>query len=64
LATELNASRSLVEETSVATAGLPRGVAPPHTTLDSRLLRERYGISVADAPIVLETTFRQILPSA
>jgi dTDP-4-dehydrorhamnose reductase len=63
-AAQLKASRSLIEETSVTTAGLPRGIAPPHTTLDSTLLRERYAISVADAPLVLETTLRQISLSA
>jgi dTDP-4-dehydrorhamnose reductase len=60
LAARLNAHRSQVEIVSVASAGLPQGVAPPNTTLDSHALRQRYGIGVPDGREVLETTFAQM----
>jgi dTDP-4-dehydrorhamnose reductase len=48
LAAHLGADPSLVTETSVREAGLPDGVAPPHTTLDTSLLHMRYGIEAPD----------------
>jgi hypothetical protein len=48
LAAQLGLDSSLVREGSVREAGLPPGTAPPHTTLDSALLRQRYGIDVPD----------------
>jgi dTDP-4-dehydrorhamnose reductase len=60
LAAQLKAPRSSVEIASVASAGLPQGVAPAHTTLDSNALRQRYGIAVPDVREVLETTFARM----
>jgi dTDP-4-dehydrorhamnose reductase len=54
LAERLGVAPSLVAHTSHVTAGLPAGAGPPHTTLDSRALAERYGIVVPDAWKVLE----------
>lgn len=48
LAAQLGLDLSMVREGSMREAGLPSGTAPPHTTLDSTLLRERYGIDVPD----------------
>ena len=53
LAQRLHADPALVTRTSVADAGLPTGVAPPNTTLDSSALRQRYGIFVPDVWEVL-----------
>jgi dTDP-4-dehydrorhamnose reductase len=53
LAERLGADSALVVRTSVREAGLPPGVGPAHTTLDSRALQERYGIAVADPWTVL-----------
>lgn len=49
LAAHLGAEPALVTETSVREAGLPAGAAPLNTTLDSTLLRRRYGFTVPDA---------------
>jgi len=38
----------LVRETSAATAGLPEGSTPQHTTLDSSRLHVHYGLEVPD----------------
>src|SRR5262249_45572476 len=54
IAARLGADPALVTHASVAQAGLPTGVAPPHTTLDSSALRHRYGIEVPDARSVIE----------
>jgi dTDP-4-dehydrorhamnose reductase len=54
LAERQGADPALVTPTSVAEAGLPRGVAPANTTLDSSLMRERYGVAVPDAWEVLD----------
>ena len=57
LARRIGAPSALVEATSAATAGMPAGSTPRHTTLDSKSLLERYGIaapqpwSVVDAVI-------------
>src|SRR5262245_19817994 len=48
LAARLSADPSLVVAASVDAAALPTGAAPPHTTLDSTVLCERYGISTPD----------------
>jgi dTDP-4-dehydrorhamnose reductase len=49
IANRVGADPRLVRETSAYTAGLPEGMTPHHTTLDSSLLRERYGFDVPDA---------------
>jgi dTDP-4-dehydrorhamnose reductase len=56
LAERLGADESLVARTSVATAALPPGIAPAHTTLDSSALRQRFGIVVPDAWAVIDET--------
>ena len=48
LAAYLDADPALVRETSAATAGLPDGSTPQHTTLDSSRLRAHYGLEVPD----------------
>ena len=53
LADRLQVDKSLLTSVSVASAGLPKGVAPRNTTLDSSALRERYGIVAPDAWDVL-----------
>ena len=59
LAERLQADPALVTRASVASAGLPAGVAPANTTLESGALREKYGIVVADAYEVLVHILRQ-----
>lgn len=46
VARRLGAPPALVIEVSAASAGMPPGATPRHTTLDSSLLRERYGLTV------------------
>jgi dTDP-4-dehydrorhamnose reductase len=53
VARRLGAQPELVHETSALEAGLPPGATPRHTTLDSSLLRARFGIEVPDASTVL-----------
>jgi dTDP-4-dehydrorhamnose reductase len=60
LAERLGADPTLVIQTSVKQAGLPTGVAPAHTTLDSRALQERYGIAVPDAWEVLDRVLAEM----
>lgn len=55
LAERLGADPALVGRVSVADAALSAGMAPPHTTLDSRALREGFGITAADAWAVIES---------
>lgn len=54
LAGRLGAPRSLVNETTAHSAGLPGGATPRHTTLDSALLRDRYGFAPPDVWEVVE----------
>ncbi|HEY6618712.1 MAG TPA: sugar nucleotide-binding protein [Steroidobacteraceae bacterium] len=56
LATRLGAPPSLVNETSARSAGLPEGATPLNTTLDSRLISERFGLHAPDAWNVIEET--------
>jgi len=49
LAGMLGMSTGLVEPVSAYSAGMPKGSTPPHTTLDSSLLRDTFGIVVPDA---------------
>jgi dTDP-4-dehydrorhamnose reductase len=58
LAERIGADPALVVRTSVKEAGLPAGIGPAHTTLDSSALRERYGIVVPDAWDVLDPILR------
>jgi dTDP-4-dehydrorhamnose reductase len=54
VARRVGADASLVHVESTQSAGLPEGTARPHTTLDSTLLNERYGLTVPDAWVVLD----------
>jgi dTDP-4-dehydrorhamnose reductase len=54
LAAHLGADPALVEETSARSGGLPEGATPANTTLDSSLLRTRYGFEVPDVWRVIE----------
>ena len=58
LAERLGADPALVVRTSVKQAGLPAGIGPPHTTLDSSAMRARYGIVVPDARDVIVSVLR------
>jgi dTDP-4-dehydrorhamnose reductase len=53
LSQRIGADATLIAEASAREAGLPAGALAPYTSLDSRLLRERYGIVVPDAWEVL-----------
>ena len=46
IARRLDADRSLVRPVAAASAGMPEGSTPDHTTLDSSVLRARFGIAV------------------
>src|ERR1700688_909332 len=54
LAAYLDADQKLVNPTSAREAGLAEGATPPHTTLDSSLLRVHYGLEVPDVWDVVE----------
>lgn len=54
LARRVGADPGLVELVSAYTAGLPEGSTAANTTLDSRVLRERFGIAVPDALEVID----------
>jgi len=54
LADRLNADPAQVTVTQ-ARSSLPEGATPLHTTLDSQLLRDRYGFAVPDAWDVVQT---------
>lgn len=54
IAKRLGADPGLVQESNLRDAGLPEGAGPRHTTLDSSLLRERYGLRVPDVWNVVE----------
>jgi dTDP-4-dehydrorhamnose reductase len=54
LAAHLGADPALVKETSARKVGLPEGATPLNTTLDSGLLRGRYGFETPDVWEVVE----------
>jgi dTDP-4-dehydrorhamnose reductase len=54
IAGRLRADPALVAETSAREAGLPEGIGPSFTTLDSSLLKERYAIAVPPPLAVIE----------
>ena len=60
LAERLGADPGLVARGSVKDAGLPAGIGPLHTTLDSAALRERFGVAVPDAWEVLRAQVQQM----
>lgn len=55
LAARIGVDPSLVNETSAHDAGLPEGSTPRNTTLDSSVLRERYGFDVPDVYEIIKT---------
>jgi dTDP-4-dehydrorhamnose reductase len=55
LAARIGADHGLVKTARAASAGFTEGTIPAHTTLDSNLLRQRYGLSIPDAWDVMET---------
>lgn len=63
LAARLDANPDLVTAVS-ARASMPDGATPHHTTLDSRLLRDRYGLSVPGAWDVFVEILAAGAPSA
>ncbi len=54
LAACCNADPALVKETSARSASLPEGSTPVNTTLDSDLLRDRYGLEAPNVWQILE----------
>jgi dTDP-4-dehydrorhamnose reductase len=54
VAQRLDADPHLVMRVSAASAGMPPGATPRHTTLDSSTLKQRHGIAVPDAWEVLD----------
>jgi len=57
LARKLGADPGLVETVNASSAGVPEGATPRHTTLDSTLMRDRYGVAVPDVWDVIESLF-------
>ena len=57
LAEKLGADPRLVNAVSAYSAGLPAGSTAAHTTLDSSALRERFGIIVPDAMVVIDELY-------
>jgi dTDP-4-dehydrorhamnose reductase len=54
LAGKTGADPALVGPVPAASAGMPPGATPAHTTLDSTALRERFGITVPDPWAVID----------
>jgi dTDP-4-dehydrorhamnose reductase len=54
LAERLGADPRLVARVGAASAGMPKGATPRHTTLDSSALRDRFGLAVPDVWAVVE----------
>jgi len=63
LAARLGAEPSLVKAISARSAGLPEGATPLNTTLDSSLIRERFGFEAPDVWEVVESIARRELRS-
>jgi dTDP-4-dehydrorhamnose reductase len=55
IATRVGAPTSLVEPVTAASAGMPAGITPRHSTMDSSLLEQRFGISVPGPWPVIDT---------
>lgn len=58
IAEKLGADQSLIASVSAASAGLPPGSNPRHTTLDSTALRELFGIAAPDVWGVIDEILR------
>jgi dTDP-4-dehydrorhamnose reductase len=54
LANKMTADPGCVNKVSAASAGMPTGATPCHTTLDSSALRDRFGIAVPDPWAVID----------
>jgi dTDP-4-dehydrorhamnose reductase len=54
LANKVAADPRLVNQVSAASAGMPHGATPRHTTLDSTTFRDRFGIEVPDPWAVID----------
>ena len=54
LANKMTADPGRVNKVSAASAGMPTGATPCHTTLDSSALRDRFGIAVPDPWAVID----------
>ena len=63
LAESLRAEPALVDPVPAASAGMPDGATPRHTTLDSSAIRERFGLAVPDVWAVVDATIGGFLPS-
>jgi dTDP-4-dehydrorhamnose reductase len=63
LAESLGADPSLVDRVSAATAGMPAGATPRHTTLDSSAIRDRFGLAVPDVWAVIDEAIGGSAPS-
>ena len=55
IANRIGAAPYLVSEESALDAGLPEGATPHHTTLDSTLMRDRYGFAVPEVWKIIES---------
>jgi dTDP-4-dehydrorhamnose reductase len=54
LAANMGSDIDLVQRTSTVAAGMPAGSSPRHTTLESSLIADRYGLTVPDILNVFE----------
>jgi dTDP-4-dehydrorhamnose reductase len=54
IADRIGAAQSLIEPIPAASAGMPPGATPRHTTLDSQALRDRFGIVPPDPWAVID----------
>ena len=54
IAARLGAPADLVEPVPAASAGMPAGATPRHTTMDSSLLRQRFGVEVPAPWVVID----------
>ena len=57
LARKLGADPGMIEPVNASAACVPEGATPLHTTLDSTLMRDRYGVAVPDVWEVIESLF-------
>lgn len=58
IARRLGADPALVTRVSAASAGMPDGATPPNTTLNSTLLRQRYGLVAPEALAVIDEVMK------
>jgi len=58
IADRIGAAQTLIEAVPAASAGMPPGATPRHTTLDSRALRDRLGIVPPDPWEIIDRIIR------